>query len=429
MGYPGGSFLFIVCTLLGGCSLTRPNGGLSAGDAGVPADLSHLASDSGTAIDASGPCVPLSATAACERANASCGAASDGCGGGVSCGTCNAPDTCGGGGVPGQCGAPPELMQSWSDETVFSATLTALSWKRDGSRIAVVGGRTATAPSDAWAVTLDATTGVTASPLDVGFPSPTDVAYGPDGSSIGVTFDVSGGVRGFSVDASGNLAALTSYGCPNLGYGGGIAWTPDGTALFAVGGISDVNDASACYSNPTAAIYLDSEIYWVGGAAVDSSGTRGVLTAMALNGDPSGSTHIDEIVAIDLPGLTTPQTITALGDTEAQVGRIAFLPGSTTVVFGAGSYLMSTDVASNAPPLVWRSLSAQVTALAVHPKQPLVAVSTADGTIGLYNTNTHDVELSVTHPGVQAVAWSPDGTSLASGGTSPQVALWQLVLP
>jgi len=43
--------------------------------------------------------------------------------------------------------------------------------------------------------------------------------------------------------------------------------------------------------------------------------------------------------------------------------------------------------------------------------------------------STKKLEVSVTHgDGVDALAWSPDGKHLASGGKTPAVIMWTLAL-
>jgi len=73
----------------------------------------------------------------------------------------------------------------------------------------------------------------------------------------------------------------------------------------------------------------------------------------------------------------------------------------------------------------------EVYEVAFHPTQPMLAVSSMDGTIWLWDLHHPQAPqliatLSAAQGGHYTVAFSPDGTTLAAGGRDRAVRLWNL---
>jgi WD40 repeat protein len=75
-------------------------------------------------------------------------------------------------------------------------------------------------------------------------------------------------------------------------------------------------------------------------------------------------------------------------------------------------------------------MAASVSALALSP-QNLLAVGTEDGTVTLYNLSTADQQpiaapIQTNNQSIHAIAWSPDGNSLVTGGDDKQATIWTI---
>ena len=83
------------------------------------------------------------------------------------------------------------------------------------------------------------------------------------------------------------------------------------------------------------------------------------------------------------------------------------------------------------PPAVHVIRTEPVTSLAWAPNGTMVAASTTDGMIRLWDTETYKdrLETSYVDANIASLAWTPDGTQLAGGAENGRILLWELEIP
>lgn len=425
------SLLFVVVSL---STVHCGAGGDAPGGAGVPppgaaedgGPLPEGASgDAGaTNGDGGGPCNPTS----CVTQHASCGAISDGCGHMVDCGTCSAPASCTTNHV---CNVTASgLTSSWTSATAISspAWVTSLSFRPDGTRVAAAGGLIGLLGSaevivDGRAVTLDAATGAAAPVAALAPQHAKSVAFSPDGAGLAIGSATGDGLYMYAVDPAGVITPSASAAGCKIGGVNAVAWSPDGSRVvvgnsggFDTGAFPDV----CLWQRSTAQETRKSEstAYEIADVAYDPAG--GFIAA--------GLSVSNAVIIFDGTTLAPTTTISIASPSNQALRHIAVEPTTHHVIASIEDavYFVNTSTGSAGPFL---STGSTITALAAHPTLPKIATAHADKTVRIYDLATKKLEVSVMHgDGVDALAWSPDGKHLASGGKTPAVIMWTLAL-
>jgi WD40 repeat protein len=152
----------------------------------------------------------------------------------------------------------------------------------------------------------------------------------------------------------------------------------------------------------------------------------------ASGGRDSGDAQATNVWRIDQSGLTRQCAIA----TRGLIWQLAFSPDSKMLAIasegGDGVTLWSPETCSRFASLTMPNDDTGFHAIAFSPTAPLIAgapVAAKDGSrVVLFDLSTHDVvSRGVGHVGqVQALAFHPSGTSLASGDTDGRLVIWDI---
>ncbi|HEY6789494.1 MAG TPA: serine/threonine-protein kinase [Trebonia sp.] len=261
-----------------------------------------------------------------------------------------------------------------SGQQIAEATATTSGMQVLGGAISPDGSLAVTGYDNGSASLWQASTGKLITPLsDPGSKTVDWVAFSPDGTRVAIG-DANGDTYVWSIGPGGQAATRTATIRDPAGKGvWAVAFSPDSTTLAT----ADVNG--------------DAYLWNVA--------------------DPASPTH-----TFTVPG---GQTVTA----------VAFTPDGTTLVTGnqagttdrwqiaSGSY---TTISSEPDPVWGLSVS----------REDILAIGDGDGDTYLYNLSTGNADATLSDPntgrqGVGAVAFSPNGMTLAAGDTDGTTYLWR----
>jgi WD40 repeat protein len=356
-----------------------------------------------------GFCYP---TTSCLEEHAKCGEIPDGCGHMVDCGDCTAPDTCGGAGVPGLCGVSvAAVVKEWEVElqTQYTATAASVDWRFDGGQIALV----ASAPLYTFVATVDASSG---SVLDVGMPGSggaEDIVYAPAGDRVAVSTSA---LHTYDIDMGGGLSNWTEVPNHNDCCIGGIDYSPDGIRIVSSGGA--VSDPG---THPDVSV-------WDGVDVVSQSfDSFAVYDAKFSDSGSYIAASLDErLVILNSITLNTVRSEQLLPDGSGEtLGHVGWLPGNEVAAVVVGNVIVAVP-ANGTDTYQVGGASLEIVDFAIHPSHQKVAIA-AGGSVKIVNMLNGQVEQTITHgDAVRAVAWSPDGSQLATAGTLPSLAVWSV---
>lgn len=162
-------------------------------------------------------------------------------------------------------------------------------------------------------------------------------------------------------------------------------------------------------------------------AAVDSK--RVVHICVAFDFQQPAECHPlrgarDDIVQLGFMPTQAAQTARANSQADSDAATQAEELITLSREGAARKWVLSGKSAFLQRELIWND--AAISAMAINPKLPLVALGNADGTLRLWNTNKSEYADTRQHTNeISALAFSADGKQMASGDTQGNVYLWQ----
>jgi WD40 repeat protein len=260
------------------------------------------------------------------------------------------------------------------------------------------------------------------------------LAFSPNGKVL-ATGDNLGHTFLWNVATRGEISILTDPTGPRSGsnYGvAAVAFSPDGKMLAT----GDENGRAYLWNVATGAsiAVLDEPGAGSGYSSVDALAFSPDGSTLAT-GNANGDTYVWNVASrVEIATLDDGQSVDA----------VAFSPASYTLATGDSD----TGKINLWNTTTWRtlgqyyepdSLSAtsaldSVTSVAFSPDGSQLATSDTMGNTYLWNAATGDITATYTDPGAgilgaSAVAFSPDGSTLATGDTNSSIYLWDLRKP
>jgi len=246
-----------------------------------------------------------------------------------------------------------------------------------------------------------------------------DLAFSPDGTILATG----------SLDETVRLSDMTDTDTTVIRAGGlvsGVAISPDGTMLAAA--LSDKTVKLWRLDDPGAEPVV-----------LEGHESAVVQVAFSPDGDLLASGSDDDTVRIwNLVDPATDPVVLAVGHYDNHIQALAFSPDGTTVAAG-GSFgqmlfeglvwLWDLRQPDQDPEVISLGLGA-VNEIAWRPASSTLAATFIDGTVRLVDTT--DLEASQTtvdYPDAMVVAMNPDATSLAATGSAGEVWLWDFTQP
>ena len=239
------------------------------------------------------------------------------------------------------------------------------------------------------------------------------VAHSSDGTRLAVGNRI--GIWIYNADTGEELALLTGHQDWRLD---SVAFSPDGTALAS----SDwLNDAVYLWDVATGTLKDTLAVDYLDNLAFSPDGTT-------LAGGGSDKVHLWDVAAGTLKNIFT------LPGHSWGVYSLAFSPDGTTLASGDNGTIRLWDVATGTLKDTLtghegvdtgEGINSFVYSLAFSPDGTTLASSGVDGTIRLWDVPTGTLK-NTAHPwGVYNLAFSPDGTTLASSDNGT-VRLWDV---
>ena len=206
---------------------------------------------------------------------------------------------------------------------------------------------------------------------------------------------------------------------PDFGHANAIAFSPDGTRLFAGSGAGYLQVWDAATGDRTATISgesgrITSLSIAPSGKQLAFGSSQGALKIWNIETDPVG------------------QAIEVLVGTGAQVNAIAYSPTNPDLIISGdqSGTLTIWNLAQSRidPTLVLNNSTGHITSLAISPDGQLLASGSHDDIIRLWNIQTGELmqKLSGHQSTIADVAFSADGQSLASGSHDGSIKVWDL---
>jgi WD40 repeat protein/class 3 adenylate cyclase len=280
------------------------------------------------------------------------------------------------------------------------------------------GGRVATGAADGVARIWDATSGDVVTTLSGHTGELRAIGYSPDGTRI-VTGSSEGSARVWDAATGTEVLSLAGH----TGSVENVAFTPDGGSVLtgSVDGTTRLWDVRPAGGSDW--LTVPGPELRLGGLAFSPDGET-----FAVPGDIKGVTIRD---------VETGAEVLALEGSNARITQMAFSPDGSTLAAAAGSGEPPPREADTTVPvwdlntgdlvMVLRGHGAQVNSVAFSPDGTLLATGSYDGTVRVWDTSTgavlHKLEVG---GGAYAVGFSPDGRFLLTGAGRLEkvVAVW-----
>ena len=244
------------------------------------------------------------------------------------------------------------------------------------------------------------------------------VAFSPDGTTFALGAPDST-IKLWDIATKENIATLEGHTHRVRS----VAFSPDGAMLAS--GSSDRTVKLWDIATGRTIATLEGHESWVYSVAYSPNGT------MLASGSSDDTVKLWDV--------TTKENIATLEGHAHAVSSVAFSPDGTTLASGASdSTIKVWDVATKENIATLRHTH-RVRSVAFSPDGAMFASGSRDATIKLWNVVTRQNIATYKHidehsgfaafndlPFVWSVAFSPDGTTLASGGGSGTVILWDM---
>lgn len=191
-----------------------------------------------------------------------------------------------------------------------------------------------------------------------------------------------------------------------------IAWSPDGTWLFASSAAGDI----VRYEIKTGETTVLQEVQ---GESVDALAISADGVFLAAGGQ-AGTVWIWRLDG------STPDQVTALEHPRAWIDCLQWNPQHPELAFSLGRYAQVWDATTQSVITTLNFEASSVLGLAWHPQGDRLSVG-GNQSIKTWQRQTWDDDPTVSEIGGAsgAIAWSPDGTYLASGNNDRSVLVWE----
>ncbi len=341
-------------------------------------------------------------------------------------------------------------------------TVTGIAYSPDGSTVITASGDRAIRLWDAPSGTLEDTFTGHAGTVRL-------LAYSPDGTAIATAGGEDHTVRVWDAATGAQTAEVSGH----IGKVKAIAYSPDGTRL------ATMDEGSAVHLWDTAKwqerVLETGRELWAGTLAYSRDGATIVTAARgrgaqrddgivqlwtAATGEPTAELSVPDTAHIDALALSPDGSVIAVSSTrwahasrpgaeQAEhsfqlyavasgqpagdamtsthlMGCLAVSPDGASLAFADGDAARIWDIKGERPTITLTGHGGYLDSIAYSPDGTSLATASRDGTVRLWEaaTGQHRATLSGHTQDVHAVAYSPDGNTLGSAGLDGTIRIW-----